>query len=91
MKTYSNIPPPNITSTTRAGPNGGLRIVVRDHVEEPQKAKTQQQTYIKASDIMKKERKKQDDRVLKRLPQNERRKQQRLRRQILSDPLFAVV
>lgn len=40
---------------------------------------------------MKKERKKQDDRMLKRLPQNERRKQLRLRRQIMSDPLFVLV
>jgi hypothetical protein len=39
---------------------------------------------------MKKERKKQDDRMLKRLPQNERRKQLRLRRQIQSDPLFTL-
>jgi hypothetical protein len=39
---------------------------------------------------MKKERKRQDDRVLKRLPQNERRKQVRLRRQIMSDPLFSL-
>lgn len=40
---------------------------------------------------MKKERKKQDDRMLKRLPQNERRKQLRLRRQIMNDPLFVLV
>lgn len=91
MKTYSNIPPPKTYTTTRAGPNGGLRIVVRDYSPELQKEKQQQQKDIKASNRMKKERKKQDDRVLKRLPQNERRKQQRLRRQILSDPLFAVV
>lgn len=39
---------------------------------------------------MKKERKKQDDRVLKRLPQNERRKQVRLRRAIMSDEFFAL-
>lgn len=91
MKTYSNLSPPKAPSTTRAGPSGGLQIVVREHRDEAQYAKTNQPTYIKASNIVKKERKKQDDRVLKRLPQNERRKQQRLRRQILSDPLFAVV
>ncbi len=37
---------------------------------------------------MKRERKRQDDRVLKRLPQNERRKQLRLRRRIMNDPAF---
>ncbi len=35
-------------------------------------------------------KKKQDDRLLKRLPLRERRQQEQLRRMIKSDPLFAV-
>jgi len=38
-----------------------------------------------------KTRKQQEDRLLKRLPRNERRQQEELRRQILNDPLFKVV
>lgn len=41
--------------------------------------------------IMKKARKKQDDRLLKRLSYGDRRKQLRLRQQIMNDPLFLVV
>jgi hypothetical protein len=51
---------------------------------------TQSNKQIPKEHKMKKERKRQDDRVLKRLPQNERRKQVRLRRQIMSDPLFSL-
>jgi hypothetical protein len=51
---------------------------------------TQSNKHIPKERNMKKERKRQDDRVLKRLPQNERRKQVRLRRQIMSDPLFSL-
>jgi len=40
---------------------------------------------------MKKERKKQEDRLLKRLPLRDRRQQMRLREQIANDPLFLVV
>lgn len=91
MKTYSHTSPPKSASTTRAGPPGGLRILVRDYWEEAQKSKNKSTNIYQGEQDMKKERKKQDDRVLKRLPQNERRKQQRLLRQILSDPLFVVV
>jgi hypothetical protein len=38
---------------------------------------------------MKQERKKQDDRLLKRLSLRERRRQEALREQIQNDPLFA--
>ena len=38
-----------------------------------------------------KSRKKQDDRLLKRLSLRERRRQEELRQQIMSDPLFASV
>lgn len=51
---------------------------------------TKSNKQISKEENMKKERKRQDDRVLKRLPQNERRKQVRLRRQIMSDPLFTL-
>lgn len=37
---------------------------------------------------MKKDRKKQDDRLLKRLNRTERKEQEALRRQIMSDPIF---
>jgi hypothetical protein len=37
---------------------------------------------------MKKDRKKQDDRLLKRLSRTERKEQEALRRQIMSDPIF---
>jgi hypothetical protein len=37
---------------------------------------------------MKKDRKKQDDRLLKRLNRVERKEQEALRRQIMSDPIF---
>jgi hypothetical protein len=37
---------------------------------------------------MKKDRKKQDDRLLKRLPRQERRQQEQLRAMILKDPAF---
>lgn len=40
---------------------------------------------------MKNNKKKQDDRLLKRLPLRERRQQEQLRRLIRSDPLFAIV
>jgi len=43
------------------------------------------------SEIKTKTRKQQDDRLLKRLPRHERRQQEELRRQILSDPLFKLV
>lgn len=39
---------------------------------------------------MKKDRKKQDDRLLKRLNRLERRQQEQLRKQILNDPIFQV-
>ena len=39
---------------------------------------------------MKKDRKKQDDRLLKQLSRLERKQQEALRRQIMSDPLFHV-
>jgi len=89
MKTYSHSSPPKSVCTTRAGPNGG-EPSVQERWVQVYEIKIKQQTHITASNKMKKERKKQDDRMLKRLPQNERRKQQRLRRQIQSDPLFAV-
>jgi hypothetical protein len=38
-----------------------------------------------------KHRKRQDDRLLKRLSRQERRQQEELRRQIMSDPLFKLV
>jgi len=38
-----------------------------------------------------KNRKQQEDRLLKRLPRQERRQQEELRRLIMSDPLFKVV
>ena len=37
---------------------------------------------------MKQDRKKQDDRLLKRLSRMERKQQELLRKQILSDPIF---
>lgn len=37
---------------------------------------------------MKKDRKKQDDRLLKKLSRAERKEQEAIRRQIMSDPLF---
>ena len=37
---------------------------------------------------MKKDRKKQDDRLMKRLSRTERKEQEALRRQIMSDPIF---
>ncbi|MDB5169603.1 MAG: hypothetical protein JWO41_959 [Candidatus Saccharibacteria bacterium] len=37
---------------------------------------------------MKKDRKKQDDRLLKRLSRVERKEQENLRKMILSDPIF---
>jgi hypothetical protein len=40
---------------------------------------------------MKKERKKQEDRLLKQLPLRDRRRQVRLRQQIMEDTLFLVV
>ena len=40
---------------------------------------------------MKRDRKKQDDRLLKRLPMKERRQQEQLRRLIMEDPLFKVI
>jgi len=40
---------------------------------------------------MKRPRKQQDDRLLKRLSYSDRRKQLRMRQQILNDPLFLVV
>jgi hypothetical protein len=40
---------------------------------------------------MKQSRKKQDDRLLKRLSLRERRRQEALRQQIQNDPLFASV
>jgi len=43
------------------------------------------------SDTKTKHRKRQDDRLLKRLPRQERRQQEELRRQIVNDPLFKVV
>jgi hypothetical protein len=39
---------------------------------------------------MTKDRKKQDDRLLKRLPRMERRQQEQFRKQILSDPIFQI-
>ena len=39
---------------------------------------------------MKKDRKKQDDRLLKRLNRLDRRQQEQLRKQIMSDPIFQV-
>ena len=38
-----------------------------------------------------KERKKQDDRLLKRLPHRERRQQEQLRKLIQGDPLFQTI
>ena len=52
------------------------------------------QTNIQNSErtnTMKKDRKKQEDRLLKRLPLNERRRQVQMRKAITSDPLFLVV
>jgi hypothetical protein len=43
------------------------------------------------SDIKIRHRKRQEDRLLKRLPRQERRQQEELRRQIQSDPLFKVI
>jgi hypothetical protein len=40
---------------------------------------------------MKNNRKKQDDRLLKRLPHKERRQQEQLRAMIQADPLFKLV
>lgn len=40
---------------------------------------------------MKKDRKKQDDRLLKQLSRLERKQQELLRRQIMSDPVFQTV
>jgi hypothetical protein len=40
---------------------------------------------------MKHDRKKQDDRLLKRLSMKERRQQEQLRRMIMGDPLFKTI
>jgi hypothetical protein len=40
---------------------------------------------------MKRDKKKQDDRLLKQLPHLERKQQEQLRRTILNDPLFKTV
>ena len=59
-----------------------------------QKQNIQNQTNTQKSErrsTMKKDRKQQEDRLLKRLPLHERRRQLMMRKQITSDPLFLVV
>ena len=90
MKITNEIPnraPPPTASVWQPGRPPDKRVDIK------QNYKNALNKNIQKSELptMKKERKKKEDRLLKRLPLRDRRQQMRLREQIANDPLFLVV
>lgn len=77
------------TMSTRSQPPPG-RHTITEHQNRTKINHQQKHTNIEGKP-MKKDRKKQEDRLLKLLPLHERRRQQQMRKAIMSDPLFHLV
>jgi len=77
------------TMNSRSQPPPGRQAITQH--QNHTKINHQQKTQKTGETVVKKDRKKQEDRLLKLLPLQERRRQQQMRKAIMNDPLFQLV